>query len=163
MHHFKSYKTASISLFLPQPTTAFCLACLEIQCGWGTWARQGASSDTGLIEPHDINLIFQQLQVHPAACCPAPRASPWSCTTSLAGAAPLPSSPEGPKSTPKWTTYFFTMDVLHFLGLLRRFPTMLLNLMCEIALIGTQNKSELDHLFFLSIRTTISRGSIMCN
>jgi hypothetical protein len=54
-------------------------------------------SDTRLIEPHDINLIFLGIQVHLAACCSDLRASPWYCTTSLAGAAQTSSS-EGPNS-----------------------------------------------------------------
>jgi hypothetical protein len=76
------------------------------RAGWGSsgipfsafWLRSSVVSvlislisDTRLIEPHDINLIFQRVQVHPAACCPDLRASPWYCTTSLAGAAPTPS------------------------------------------------------------------------
>ena len=58
-------------------------------------------SDTRDIVPHDINLIFQRVLVHAAACCPDPRASPWSCTTSLAGAA-LPPLPRDPKQTLNW-------------------------------------------------------------
>jgi hypothetical protein len=43
-------------------------------------------SDTRLIEPHDINLVFPRVRVHLAACWQNSRASPWYCTTSLAGA-----------------------------------------------------------------------------
>jgi hypothetical protein len=44
-------------------------------------------SDTRLIEPHDINLIFLECGAHRAACCQSPRASPCYCTTNyLAGA-----------------------------------------------------------------------------
>ena len=52
-------------------------------------------SDTRGIAPLDVNLIFPRVRVHPPACCSDSRVSPWSCTTSLAGAAPPPCYPGG--------------------------------------------------------------------
>jgi hypothetical protein len=47
-------------------------------------------SDTRLIESHNINLIFDWVRAHWAACCQSLRVSPWYCTYFLGWRNPKP-------------------------------------------------------------------------